>query len=354
MNIDALLVEPEGLRRVEGALEEFFTSAKARAAKTGPGYLELWETLERCAAGGKRFRPRMVLTAHRMLGGSDPQQAALVGAAFELLHTGFLIHDDVIDRDFVRRGIPNVSGRYRAIAEAAGMGEEDARHIGFSAGVIAGDLAISHAHRLLDGVDDAATRERLNGILTESVFASAAGELFDVEAVLAPRMPQLEDILQTARLKTAVYSFEGPLQAGAVLAGADDDAVDCLGRFGRDAGIAFQITDDLLGVFGNETRTGKTNWGDLREGKRTALMSFAAAGPAWEQISPLVGSPDMSASDADYVRRVLVDSGARDSSVDLAAEYAQRAQGHLESDAVPSALRRVLGPVASAAVERAY
>ncbi len=353
MNIDDLLVEPDGLEQVEDVLRCFFERSRQRAAAVGPGYLGLWETLETCTAGGKRFRPRLVLSAYSLLGGTDLASAALVGASFELLHTAFIIHDDVIDRDFVRRGVPNVSGRYRAIARDAGMAPAAADHVGFSAGVIAGDLALSNAYRLLDRVRTGpATHRRLNEILDEAVFASAAGEYLDIEAILAPRMPPLEDILNMARLKTSVYSFEGPLQAGAVLAGAEDPLVDCLGDFGRDAGIAFQIADDLLGVFGSESRTGKTNWGDLREGKRTALMSFVADRPEWEEISSLVGSPAMSAADADYVRRVLEDSGAREYSAGLAVDYASRARRHLDSDLVPRGLRDVLQPVASAAVDR--
>jgi geranylgeranyl diphosphate synthase type II len=355
MDMDTLLVEPAGLEQVESALERFFEESKARAARIGPGYHALWETLERCTAGGKRFRPRMVMSAYQMLGGRDLANAAEVGAAFELLHTALIVHDDVIDRDFVRRGIPNVSGRYRTIAEGAGMSPEGAHHVGLSAGVIAGDLALSNAYRLLERVEaPPAVRRRLGDILDEAVFASAAGEFLDIETSLDPAMPSLEAIVDMARLKTSVYSFEGPLQAGAVLAGADEELIARLGDFGRDAGIAYQIADDLLGVFGNETRTGKTNWGDLREGKRTALLSYVSARPEWEDISALVGSPGMSAADADFVRRILVDSGAKDYSSDLAAEYAARARTHLDSDVVPSALRSALHPVVTAVVDRVH
>jgi len=355
MDMDTLLVEPAGLEQVEGALARFFEESKARAARIGPGYHSLWETLERCTAGGKRFRPRMVVSAYQMLGGTDLGNVAELAAAFELLHTALIVHDDVIDRDFTRRGIPNVSGRYRTLAETAGVPADGASHIGFSAGVIAGDLALSNAYRLLERVQaPPTTRRRLGDILDEAVFASAAGEFLDIESALDPAMPSLEHIVHMARLKTSVYSFEGPLQAGAVLAGADEDLIERLGRFGQDAGIAYQIADDLLGVFGNETRTGKTNWGDLREGKRTALMSYMAARPEWESIASLVGHPGMSAADAEYVRGILVDSGARDYSADLAADYAARARTHLGSDVVPPALRAVLEPVVTTVVDRVH
>ncbi|THJ66433.1 polyprenyl synthetase family protein [Arthrobacter echini] len=353
MDMDTLLVEPVGLEEVEGALARFFEESKLRAEKISQGYHGLWQTLEQCTAGGKRFRPRLVMSAYRMLGGTDVDNAAELGAAFELLHTALIVHDDVIDRDFVRRGIPNVSGRYRFIAERAGMDPAGARHVGFSAAVIAGDLALSNAHRLLERVEaPSGVRRRLSEILDEAVFASAAGEFLDIETSLDAAMPPLEDIVHMARLKTSVYSFEGPLQAGAVLAGGSEDVITRLGEFGRDAGIAYQIADDILGVFGNETRTGKTNWGDLREGKRTALMSFVSARPEWDSISALVGDPQMSAAEADYVRRILVNSGAKDYSAHLAADYARRARTHLESDAVPSALRAALDPVVSAVVDR--
>ncbi len=355
MDMDTLLVEPAGLEQVESALGRFFEDSKSRAARISPGYHGLWETLERSTAGGKRFRPRLVMSAYQLLGGSDIANAADLGAAFELLHTALIVHDDVIDRDFVRRGIPNVSGRYRMIAEKAGMPSEGARHVGFSAGVIAGDLALSNAHRLLARVEaPSMVRLRLGEILDEAVFASAAGEFLDIETSLDATVPPLEDIVHMARLKTSVYSFEGPLQAGAVLAGASEEVITRLGDFGRDVGIAYQVADDILGVFGNETRTGKTNWGDLREGKRTALMSFVSTRPEWDSISSLVGNPGMSAAEADYVRRILMDTGAKDYSEGLAADYAARARLHLDSDAVPSALRAALEPVVSAVVDRVH
>jgi geranylgeranyl diphosphate synthase type II len=295
------------------------------------------------------------MAAYQTLGGEDLDNAAGLGAAFELLHTALIVHDDVIDRDFVRRGIPNVSGRYRSIAEAAGLPPERAQHVGISAGVVAGDLALSNAYRLLERVQAGqAERRRLGEIFDEAVFASAAGEYLDIETSLSQEMPPLEDIVRMARLKTSVYSFEGPLQAGAVLAGADEEVVVRLGEFGRDAGIAYQIADDLLGVFGNETRTGKTNWGDLREGKRTALLAYVSVRPEWASISPLIGSPSMSVADADRVRRVLVDSGAKQYSADLAAEYADRARAHLDADAVPHELRSALDPVVAALVDRVH
>src|SRR5690606_13459888 len=111
----------------------------------GPEYVELWRELRANTSGGKLFRPRMVATAYEGLGGEEDQSVAWVGAAFELLHTALIVHDDVIDRDFVRRGRPNIAGAYRDRAVAAGADAVDAEHRGLSAAVVAGDLALFYS-----------------------------------------------------------------------------------------------------------------------------------------------------------------------------------------------------------------
>src|ERR1700710_1123793 len=159
---DLLAVDQQRQAQVDGVLDRFFSLAKNRAAAFGPDYVALWNELETSATGGKRFRPRMVFCAYQAMGGTDLEAAAYVGAAFELLHTALIVHDDVIDHDFVRRGLPNVSGNHRDRALADGASESAADHKGISAAVIAGDLALFNAYRLIDrsGVGDV-TRDRL-------------------------------------------------------------------------------------------------------------------------------------------------------------------------------------------------
>ncbi|WP_309124079.1 polyprenyl synthetase family protein [Arthrobacter sp.] len=343
VNVDHALHGDEDLDLVEDVLQDFFAEAKLRAVSVNATYLGLWEALERAAAGGKRSRPRLVLLAYRQLGGTDAASAARLAASYELLHSALIIHDDVIDRDFVRRGSPNVSGHYRNRALRAGSSASAAEHAGVSAGVLAGDLALSGAFRLLRSLEvPDAKRRRLNEILDDAIFSSVGGEVLDIEFSRTPEMPPLEDITKTAHQKTSVYSFEAPLHAGAVLAGAAESVVAALTSFGRYAGIAYQVADDVLGVFGTESRTGKTTWGDLREGKRTALLSYAATRPEWNSIASLIGSRDMTAAKAQYVRSVLVTCGAKDFAVNLATENAHRAVAQLESDGVPPSLRNSL------------
>jgi geranylgeranyl diphosphate synthase type II len=128
--------------------------------------------------------------------------------------------------------------------------------------------------------------------------------------------------------------------------------VATLGDFGREIGIAYQIVDDLLGVFGEEAETGKTTIGDLREGKRTVLISYVTSTPEWARIEPLIGKPDLTEDEAAGVREVLISSGARSFAQGLARYYANRALARLAEPHIPAALRNELHPVADAVLGR--
>jgi geranylgeranyl diphosphate synthase, type II len=332
---------------VDAVLESFFSLAKNRAAAFGAQYVALWNALEENTTGGKRFRPRMVMASYQALGGTNLEAAAVVGAAFELLHTALIVHDDVIDHDFTRRGAPNIQGRYRDLALDSGSSLDVAEHSGISAAVIAGDLALFNAYRLIDrsGVDEH-VRFRLVDVMDEALFASAAGELIDVDFSIAIDVPLVDDILTMERLKTAVYSFESPLQAGAILAGASDDVVQTLGDFGREIGIAYQLVDDLLGVFGTEAETGKTTIGDLREGKRTVMIAYATTTAEWNEVESLFGSPDLTEAQAASLRSVLTSCGARAFAQGLARYYVNRATARLAAPHISPSLDAELRPLA--------
>ena len=350
---DPVVLSRRRQEHVDAVLDRFFSLARSRATRLGPRYLTLWQTIEANTRGGKRFRPLMVISAYEAHGGLDPEASAHLGAAFELLHTALIVHDDVIDRDFVRRGGPNVSGSYRDEATTAGLSIPIAEHRGTSVAVIAGDLALFNSYRLIDrsGVADV-TRARLLEVMDDALFASAAGELIDVDFTITKDMPRVDDILTMERLKTAVYSFECPLQAGAILAGASEEVVATLGDFGREIGIAYQLVDDLLGVFGLEEETGKTTLGDLREGKRTVMISYATSTAEWDDIAPLIGKHDLTEEEAASVREVLISCGAKAFAQGLARYYGNRALARLAEPHIPPALRIELHPVADAVLGR--
>ncbi|BDI24155.1 geranylgeranyl pyrophosphate synthase [Herbiconiux sp. L3-i23] len=332
-------------------LSDYFSLSARRAGRIGDSYAALWRRLESSASGGKRFRPRLVLSAYQAYGGDDLAAAAHVGAAFELLHTALIVHDDVIDRDFTRRGLPNVSGSYRDIATTAGIPIPAAEHRGQSAAVIAGDLALTGAFRIVEGAGLASdVRDAVLEQLDEAVFASAAGELADVDFSMVAEPPTVDQVVAMCRLKTAVYTFETPLKAGAVLAGAPAHDLTLLGRFGCEIGIAYQAMDDLLGLFGDERATGKSTLGDLREGKSSLPIAFAAASPHWAELTPFLGKPDLSDAEAQTARELLIASGADTHTRALASRHAAAAVALL--DELPSAVAPLLRPFAAQALER--
>ncbi|MDX8035672.1 polyprenyl synthetase family protein [Lentzea sp. BCCO 10_0856] len=225
-------------------------------------------------AGGKRIRPTFAWWGWRAAGGA-PRADAVVRAmvALELLQCCALVHDDVMDRSTTRRGRPSVhesfAARHRRERWAA-----SARQYGDSAAILVGDLALAWADDALVTAGlpaDALSRawQPWQAMRTEMI----AGQHLDLLAV-ARREESLEHAVRVAALKTAAYTVERPLHLGAALAGADDDVVECLRAYGHDIGVAFQLRDDLIGVFGDSSVTGKPVGEDLREGKRTTLMAI--------------------------------------------------------------------------------
>lgn len=304
---------------------------------TAPAAAGLWTEIRRAATGGKMLRPRLVLAAHDGLGGTDRAAALRAAAATELLHTGFLIHDDVIDRDWTRRGAPNVAAAFRAAAVEEGRSAPTAEHYGTSAAIITGDLAIAGAVDLAwSASDDPAVARALAGVMAEAVSATAAGELMDVELAAAER-GDVEAVLAMYEAKTSVYTFCTPLQAGAVLAGADAPVVTALRRAGLALGVAFQIADDLLGTFGDAGTTGKSVASDAREGKQTVLAALLAdADPAAaDRFRREAGTGDDAFAQA--YRDAIEGSGARDAAADLVRARTEEARAQLET--LPASFR---------------
>ena len=336
---------------VDDVIDGFFSERVGRAAPLGDDYRRLWVATRDAASGGKRVRPALVLAAHRAFAGTDTLSSTHLAAAFELLHTAFLIHDDVIDHDLVRRGMPNVAGRFALDGVSRELEPARANAYGEASAILAGDLLISAAHRLVAGLDaPAAVRIPLLDIVDECVFLAAAGEHADVRH--AGASPDERDILDMIERKTASYSFSAPLQAGALLGGASVETVARLGEIGRHLGVAFQLRDDVLGVFGHPSRTGKSVLGDLREGKLTLLIAYARGHADWTLVEAHFGRADLDEAAATRLRTAIESTGARsrvERLIDARCDEAKRAitAGHL-----PDALREALTATVRECVER--
>jgi geranylgeranyl diphosphate synthase, type II len=274
-------------------------------------------------------------------------------AAFELLHTAFLLHDDVIDGDTVRRGRPNLSGEFAAEALAGGADRERARLWGESAAILAGDLLLHAATALVGRLDvPAAARERLLDVLDHSVVVTAAGELADVGLAVGLTSPSLPAVLGMTERKTAAYSVAGPIMAGAILGGGDDALLSVLADYGRLVGVAFQLGDDLLGVYGDQELTGKSVLSDLREGKKTTLVAFARSTDRWPEIEAGIGRADLTADAAAAIALALEECGARRFVERLVADHVAQAVAALDTPEVPAALAAELTAIARGCIGR--
>ncbi|QNE33889.1 polyprenyl synthetase family protein [Leifsonia shinshuensis] len=349
----------DDLRSVERELSAFLGQRERDAAAHGEEYTRLWQAVGESARGGKRLRPRLVLSAFHGSAGfgdrdaEDRAAAVQTALAFELLHTAFLLHDDVIDGDTVRRGRPNVAGEFSADALFRGAGFPRARLWGESAAILAGDLLLHAAAQRIARLRVAeANRSRLLDLIDRAVFVTAAGELADVGLATGMSASGLPDVLTMTADKTAEYSVSGPLAAGALLAGAGDDVVELLTRYGRLVGVAFQLGDDLLGVYGDESVTGKTAVGDLQQGKETTLIAFARGTAQWPDIEPLFGRDDLGPADTAELAAGLERCGARAFAERLLADHVTAAVAALDSPLLPSALAATLTGVALGCVGR--
>ncbi|WP_164545094.1 polyprenyl synthetase family protein [Antribacter gilvus] len=336
---------------VDVVLDELFADRIRRAAPLGEHYARLWRRLELASSGGKRLRPRLLLDTHRAFGAPSPEDATTAAAAFELLHTALLLHDDVIDRDLSRRGRPTVSAEFAADASRSGLSSHTASAWGDASAILGGDLLLSAAHALVAQVRPA-VRAQLADIIDESLFRAAAGEHDDIAFGLGTAQATPERVVRMMENKTAGYSFAAPLRAGAALAGTGEQASTELEQVGVALGVLYQLRDDLLGVFGDTNRTGKSTTGDLRQGKRTLLVAFAEGRPAWSAVRHLWGDSQLDESGAERLRTALVTTGARDATVDLIDRMRRATITTIGETTLPSGLRQQLVALTNTLAER--
>jgi len=337
----------EDAAAVDERLDEFFAERLVHARRLGAAFTALWEQVHEATRGGKRIRPALVTSTHRAFGGAEHEAAVEVAVAFELLHTAFLMHDDVIDDDTIRRGRPNLVGAFRA--QALHRGESAAFAWAQAAGILAGDLLIHAAQGLVAAAAlQPAQRRLLLELMEESLAVTAAGELADVGLTTGVLPPVLPEVLAMSDAKTAHYSFRAPLRAGAIIAGAADSVLAALDDYGRHAGTAFQLRDDLLGVFGRFTDMGKSTSSDLRRATMTPLVAYALQTSFRDALLEALGRDGAVSNEAE-ARRLLEVSGARAAVEDLVAEHVAAAQAALSDLSIPRALREHLGEVAEVA-----
>ncbi len=342
---------------INQTLTDFFETSIKRATNVDPHYGQLWQSLyDLHSAGGKRIRPTIVMMSYMAFGGKNPEAIIPIASAQELLHFSMLIHDDIIDRDTTRYGVANISGTYKTLYLPFVSNDADRVHYADSAAIMAGDLMIAGAHKLINE-STVSDKDKITAhtIMYDSIFDVAGGELLDTETSFRP-LGSI-DPLKIAQYKTASYSFIGPFLSGACLAGASNEAQDILRDLATNLGIAYQLTDDLLGVFGDDKITGKSNTGDIREGKQTHLISTLL-----KKLSPSellffessFGKSDATDEAIDAIKSLIITSGARRDSEDLIDSYIFKAKKSLSALMLPSEAHAQFMALINQATKREY
>ncbi|MEU3272904.1 polyprenyl synthetase family protein [Saccharomonospora sp. NPDC006951] len=307
--------------QVERALTEFLSGAGEAIGRREPAFDPATTALrDFVLGGGKRLRPTFAWWAWRGAGGDprgeDAAGVLQVAASLELIQACALIHDDVLDSSDSRRGSPTVHVAFTKRHAAEGwLGSPES--FGLAAAVLIGDLALAWADDMfadapLPSSTLRAARPAWRAMRTEVL----AGQYLDVRTQ-ATGDATVEAAMRVARLKTAAYTVQRPLHLGAALAGADAGLIERLLAFGGDLGVAFQLRDDLLGVFGDPSVTGKPAGDDLREGKRTLLVALGlryanerGSTAEHDTIASAIGNADLGTSDVERVREALTGLGA--------------------------------------------
>jgi geranylgeranyl diphosphate synthase, type I len=349
--------DPSAFRaRVQAALDTFLDEQGERLAPLGADAARLLAEARASVSGGKRFRAAFCYWGfHAVAGSADDADDALVRAcaSLELLHASALVHDDYMDASDTRRGRPATHRGFEVEHRADGW-RGDPQQYGASAAILLGDLLLSWSDELL----------RRCGLPLDRVVPALdvfdrcrseviTGQFLDV-SVQARGVADVDAAMTVLRYKSAKYSVERPLHIGATLAGGTERQLAQLGAFGLPLGEAFQLRDDLLGVYGDPSMTGKPAGDDLIEGKRTVLVALAldaAPAEAAARLDSALGR-DLDAEQVAELRRIIDESGAHAQVEDVIGQLADRATTALHEADLDERARAVLLELATAVTDR--
>lgn len=340
--------------RISKAVESFVADRRESLLDIDASLQSLHDLLGQFVAGGKRLRPVLAWWGWRAAGGHDSDEAIRAAASLELLQACALIHDDVMDDSDTRRGFPAIHRSVESI-HAANQWRGGSESFGVAAAILLGDLCLSWADQLLyESGLPAEALARAKPVYDIMRTELMAGQFLDVVAQVQPEgSPQRA--LRVARYKSAKYTVERPLHLGWALANGSPELQQALSEYGLALGEAFQLRDDVLGVFGDPQTTGKPAGDDLREGKRNFLTETALvqADPAGrELLQRQLGNPSLDANEIDQLRVIIDSSGALAATEQRIAEQTQIALDALHHADFHNDADVVLTQLAHAATKR--
>ena len=345
---------------VSAALTGFLEEQRATLAGMDPSLTPVVDEVCALADGGKRLRPSFAYwgwrgVAEDVSGPAEDDAAVLRAvAALEFVHASALVHDDVMDGALTRRGRPATHIGFAARHGDDGLAGDGAT-FGVGAAILVGDLALVWSDELLrrSGIS-APALARARSVWDTMRTEVTAGQYLDLLRA-AGGLPGAQGALTVARYKSAGYTVQRPLQLGAAIAGAGPRAADVYTAIGLPLGEAFQLRDDVLGVFGDPAVTGKSADDDLREGKQTLLVALAeeeADGAGRALLRESLGDPDAGEEQFAALRTLIEDTGARGRVEDRIAERTATARAAIADAPIAEEARAALDALAVAATTR--
>jgi geranylgeranyl diphosphate synthase type I len=341
--------------RIQQTLGAWVDEQQQRLAPLGPDARRLVDAARDALEGGKRLRAAFCYFGYLAVAGPPADEEALIKAcaALEVLHASALVHDDYMDASETRRGRPSTHRAFAIQHRHSGMHGDPERY-GAASAILLGDLMLSWADEMLRscGLPEDRVAEGL-AVLDHTRSEVIVGQFLDV-SIQARGHGTVEEAMNVLRYKSAKYSVERPLHLGATLAGAGAHTLEELSEFGLPVGEAFQLRDDLLGVYGDPKETGKPAGDDLVEGKRTVLIALAVAkgSPiAAHRIDAALGRP-LTETEVDEIRGLIERTGARGEVERLIEELTTRALGALDASGLAEPGRGPLHELAIAATRR--
>jgi geranylgeranyl diphosphate synthase type I len=322
MNIQKSLADFK--KQIDPEIEKYLDKVIAEARKKDLFMSEALKYVKKMIlAGGKRLRPALMYYGYVGAGGKNRKRILETAASIELIHFFLLIHDDIIDKDNKRHGIDTVHFYYDKMGKLIFHGS-DSIHFGNSMAIIIGDMVSALGNQLLfSSKFDSGLVIKALIKLQRIVSNVVIGQSQDIYIEYKKKASEKE-VLKMYENKTAKYTIEGPLHLGAILAGTKDELLNALSKYAVPVGIAFQIQDDILGIFGSEKKLGKPVGSDIEEGKQTLLVVKAkerAGKGQLRKINYLLGKPNLSQKEIEEFRNIIISTGSLEYAKNLARKF---------------------------------
>ncbi len=336
-------------------LADFFAMAIAETERKDKLMAEALRHIEKITmSGGKRLRPALFCYGYLGVGGRDKQEIIKASISVELIHSFLLIHDDIIDRDATRHNVMTTHLQYKKFGEEF-LSDSEAIHFGNSMAMLIGDaINIFGNQQLLNSDFKSEIIIKAMNKLQIIINNTIAGQIKDMAICLKKEITE-KDILQIYKYKTAKYTIESPLHLGAILGGASDEVLQSLSKLAILIGIAFQIQDDILGIFGSEKKIGKPVGSDISEGKQTVLISQARKKANEKQkniLENILGEKNLTKKDIEDFRKVIIDTGALEYAKSLAQKYVIESKKEIVKSPIAKKTKDFLIGIADYMMER--